>query len=84
MLLLSSINLTGGVQRRRTIQDQLQMREYFAENDLISVRIAQRLGLVLTWHRNLPAREADMPWPPRRPMSTGSTKTAPWCCMHEA
>ena len=46
VLLLSSINLTGGVQRRRTIQDQLQMREYFAENDLISVR-AQMGGIVV-------------------------------------
>ena len=38
VLMLSSVNLTGGVQRRRTAEDQLQMRSYFQENDLISVR----------------------------------------------
>ncbi len=38
VLMLSSVNLTGGVQRRRTVEDQLQMRTYFQENDLVSVR----------------------------------------------
>lgn len=37
-LMLSSVHLTGGDQRRRTLEDQLAMRSYFAENDLISVR----------------------------------------------
>jgi len=37
ILLLSSINLPGDVKRRRTLQDQLQMRSFFQENDLISV-----------------------------------------------
>ena len=46
--MLSSINLTGGAQRRRTLQDQLQMREYFAENDLISVRASRCHGLLVS------------------------------------
>lgn len=37
ILMLSSINLSGGVQRRRTTEDQLQMRSILSENDLISV-----------------------------------------------
>lgn len=37
VLLLSSINLPGDVRRRRTVEDQLQMRSFFQENDLISV-----------------------------------------------
>jgi exosome complex component RRP4 len=41
MLLLSSINLPGGVQRRRTEADVLLMRSYFAENDLISAEVQQ-------------------------------------------
>lgn len=36
-LLLSSVNLPGGVQRRKTYEDQLNMRSLFAENDLIVV-----------------------------------------------
>jgi exosome complex component RRP4 len=40
ILLLSSINLPGGVQRRRTEADVLLMRSYFAENDLISVSLS--------------------------------------------
>ena len=39
VLMLSSINLSGGVQRRRTVEDQLQMRSFFAENDLISADV---------------------------------------------
>jgi len=38
-LLLSSINLPGGVQRRRTVEDSLQMRRFFVENDLISAEV---------------------------------------------
>lgn len=37
VLPLSSINLPGGVQRRRAYEDQLNMRQFFQENDLISV-----------------------------------------------
>lgn len=39
VLLLASVNLPGGVQRRRTEQDQLSMRELFKENDLISAEV---------------------------------------------
>jgi exosome complex component RRP4 len=38
VLMLSSVILPGGVQRRRTYEDQLQMRELFVEGDLLSVR----------------------------------------------
>ena len=38
VLQLSSVNLPGGVLRRRGIQDELMMRDYFREGDLISVR----------------------------------------------
>jgi exosome complex component RRP4 len=38
-LLLSSVNLSGGVQRRRTQEDQLNMRSFFAEEDLISAEV---------------------------------------------
>ncbi|DBA03978.1 TPA: hypothetical protein N0F65_010631 [Lagenidium giganteum] len=40
-LLLSSVYLPGGAQRRRTYEDQLQMRSFFAENDLISAEIQE-------------------------------------------
>ena len=36
-LLLSAVNLPGGVQRRRTAEDELNMRALFAEGDAISV-----------------------------------------------
>lgn len=39
VLMLSSVNLPGGVQRRRTVQDQLQMRQFFKENDIISAEV---------------------------------------------
>lgn len=35
--MLSSVNLPGGQQRIRTYEDQLQMRSFFQEHDLISV-----------------------------------------------
>ena len=37
-LLLSAVTLPGDVQRRRTAEDELSMREVFQEGDLISVR----------------------------------------------
>jgi exosome complex component RRP4 len=40
-LLLSSVYLPGGAQRRRTYEDQLQMRQFFVENDLISAEIQE-------------------------------------------
>ncbi|CEO97554.1 S1 motif domain-containing protein [Plasmodiophora brassicae] len=39
ILMLSSIHLPGGVQRRRTQEDSLQMREFFEEGDLISAEV---------------------------------------------
>jgi exosome complex component RRP4 len=40
---LSSINLPGGVLRRRTTADELQMREYFQEGDLLVAEV-QSIG----------------------------------------
>jgi exosome complex component RRP4 len=39
VLMLSSVNLPGGVQRMRTYEDQLQMRELYRENDLVSAEV---------------------------------------------
>lgn len=39
VLMLSSVNLPGGVQRRRTYEDQLNMRTLYAEGDLVSAEI---------------------------------------------
>lgn len=39
VLMLSSINLPGGVQRRRTAEDQLNMRQWYVERDLISAEV---------------------------------------------
>ncbi len=36
-LLLSAVNLPGGVQRRRNADDELRMREVLCEGDLLSV-----------------------------------------------
>eukprot|EP00753_Platysulcus_tardus_P014295 PLAT4313.1.p1 GENE.PLAT4313.1~~PLAT4313.1.p1 ORF type:complete len:338 (+),score=159.87 PLAT4313.1:124-1137(+) len=38
-LLLSSINLPGGVQRQRTYEDQLRIREFYAESDLVCAEV---------------------------------------------
>lgn len=38
-LMLSAINLPSGEQRRRTAEDELKMRSFFAEDDLISSEI---------------------------------------------
>ncbi|XP_056170413.1 exosome complex component RRP4 homolog isoform X3 [Syzygium oleosum] len=35
VLMLSSINLPDGIQRRRTAEDELNMRSIFEENDVI-------------------------------------------------
>jgi len=45
-LLLSAVTLPGGVQRRRTAEDELSMREVFQEGDLISVRLLSLLCLL--------------------------------------
>ncbi|RKO90064.1 exosome component 2, isoform CRA_a [Blyttiomyces helicus] len=39
VLLLSSVNLPGGVQRRKSESDELQMRTFFAEGDLVSAEV---------------------------------------------
>jgi len=39
LLMLSSINLPGGEQRRRTAEDQLNMRQFYVENDLLSAEV---------------------------------------------
>jgi len=39
VLMISAVDLPGGVQRRRTAQDALEMRNYFVENDLISAEV---------------------------------------------
>jgi exosome complex RNA-binding protein Rrp4 len=39
VLMLSSVNLEGGDQRRRTYEDQLSMRALFAENDVVSAEV---------------------------------------------
>ena len=38
---LTNINLPGGLQRRRSEEDKLQMRTFFKENDLISAEVQQ-------------------------------------------
>ena len=39
MLQLSSVNLPGGVLRRRSAEDELMMREFFVEGDVISCEV---------------------------------------------
>ncbi|OQR90014.1 exosome complex exonuclease RRP4 [Thraustotheca clavata] len=41
VLMLSSVNLPGGAQRRRTYEDQLQMRSFFEECELISAEVQE-------------------------------------------
>ncbi|CAN0412637.1 unnamed protein product [Laminaria digitata] len=49
VLMLSSVNLPGGQQRMRTYEDQLQMRSFFQEHDLISVSTCGVNGGVCWW-----------------------------------
>jgi exosome complex component RRP4 len=39
ILMISSVNLPGGVQRRRTNEDSLHMRQYLTDNDLVSAEV---------------------------------------------
>lgn len=39
VLLLSSINLPGGIQRRKSESDELQMRNFFVEGDILSAEV---------------------------------------------
>lgn len=41
ILNLTSINLPGGVQRRKVEEDKLRMREHFSEGDLIVAEVSQ-------------------------------------------
>lgn len=41
VLNLTSINLPGGIQRRKSEEDQLNMRNYFKEGDMISAEVMQ-------------------------------------------
>eukprot|EP01132_Coremiostelium_polycephalum_P003628 gene3628-4519_t len=43
-LMLSAINLPGGIQRRRTSSDELQMRNFFVENDLVYAEVQMLMG----------------------------------------
>ncbi|CDF32318.1 unnamed protein product [Chondrus crispus] len=42
ILLLSAVNLPGGIQRRRTYQDELNMRAFFTEGDLVSAEVQEQ------------------------------------------
>ncbi|KAK5583394.1 hypothetical protein RB653_004987 [Dictyostelium firmibasis] len=44
ILMLSAINLPGGIQRRRTSADELQMRSFFVENDLVYAEVQMVMG----------------------------------------
>lgn len=44
MLLLSSINLPGGILRRRTAADELQIRGFFSEGDLLVAEVQSLMG----------------------------------------
>jgi exosome complex component RRP4 len=39
VLMLSAVNLPGGIQRRRTAEDELNMRQLYGEGDLISAEV---------------------------------------------
>jgi len=41
-LLLSAVNLPGGIQRRRTHEDELNMRAFFKEGDLVSAEVQEQ------------------------------------------
>ncbi|KAG8704839.1 exosome non-catalytic core subunit rrp4 [Ceratobasidium sp. 395] len=44
LLLLSSVNLPGGVQRRKLESDELQMRTFFEEGDLLVAEVQSLFG----------------------------------------
>jgi len=56
VLNLTSINLPGGIQRRRSEEDQLNMRNFFKEGDIISAEVMQvnsNDGRIMLQTRNL-------------------------------
>lgn len=44
VLLLSAVNLPGGMQRRRTHEDELNMRSFYKEGDLVSAEVQEQWG----------------------------------------
>ncbi|PVU93194.1 hypothetical protein BB559_003392 [Furculomyces boomerangus] len=44
VLLLSSVNLPGGIQRRKSESDELQMRSFFKEGDLVFAEVQSLFG----------------------------------------
>ncbi|KAL7415679.1 hypothetical protein BDY24DRAFT_406274 [Mrakia frigida] len=44
VLMLSSVNLPGGVQRRKLESDELQMRQFFEEGDLLVAEVQSLMG----------------------------------------
>ena len=54
-LMLTAINLPQGEQRRRSEQDQMMMRTFFQENDLVSgeIQALHKDGSVAIQTRNL-------------------------------
>ena len=54
-LMLTAINLPQGEQRRRSEQDQMMMRTFFQENDLVSgeIQALHKDGSVAMQTRNL-------------------------------
>jgi exosome complex component RRP4 len=56
VLNLTSINLPGGIQRRRSEEDQLNIRNFFKEGDIISAEVMQvnsNDGRIMLQTRNL-------------------------------
>jgi len=49
ILMLASVNLPGGVQRRKLESDELQMRTYFEEGDLLVAEVQQVMGDGSCW-----------------------------------
>lgn len=43
ILMLSAVNLPGGELRKRSAEDELKMRQYLTEGDLISVSLDHHL-----------------------------------------
>ena len=47
-LQLSSVYLPGNVLRRKTLNDELMMREYFTEGDLVCAEVSVELPRIVT------------------------------------
>lgn len=44
--MLSAVSLPGGIQRRRTAEDELQMREIFKEGDIVLVCCSCKFAII--------------------------------------